>query len=186
MASALVVNVLDLLRRPGAKKSVTVVAKAEVFDFADSRINIGADVEIDIELESSVSGLVASGGAQVAWASMCRRCLRPVEGVADGEIDEVFARGMPARPVAAASEHTSLETETEPIVGDQIDFTLLVREAVLLAVPDAPLCRADCPGLCPQCGADRASTTCSCVVETRDPRWAALDALRGQLDDTVE
>ena len=78
MASALVVNVLDLLRRPGAKKSVTVVAKADVFDFADSRINVGADVEIDIELESSVSGLVASGGAQVAWASMCRRCLRPV------------------------------------------------------------------------------------------------------------
>jgi uncharacterized metal-binding protein YceD (DUF177 family) len=109
-----------------------------------------------------------------------------VEGVADGEIDEVVARGMPVRPAAAASEHTSLETETEPIVGDQIDFTLLVREAVLLAVPDAPLCRADCPGLCPQCGADRASTTCSCVVETRDPRWAALDALRGQLDDTVE
>ena len=35
MASALVVNVLDLLRRPGAKKSVTVVAKADVFDFAD-------------------------------------------------------------------------------------------------------------------------------------------------------
>jgi uncharacterized protein len=117
---------------------------------------------------------------------MCRRCLRPVEGQAEGEINEVFARGMPVRPATAASEHTSLETETEPIVGDQIDFTLLVREAVLLAVPDAPLCRADCPGLCPQCGADRASTTCNCVVETRDPRWAALDALRGQLDDTVE
>ncbi|MGA1333101.1 MAG: hypothetical protein ACO31D_08090 [Ilumatobacteraceae bacterium] len=48
------------------------------------------------------------------------------------------------------------------------------------------MCRNDCPGLCPQCGADRATAKCSCVVETRDERWAALDALRGKLDDAVE
>ena len=186
MASTLVVNVLDLLRRSGSEKTVAVVAKAEVFDFADSRIDHDADVQIEIGLESSSTGIIAHGGARVGWVSACRRCLRPVAGVAEAGINEAFSREVPAHHMTPTSDHSSVEHETEPIVGDQIDFTLLVREAVLLAVPDAPLCRTDCPGLCPQCGVDRASTSCSCMVETRDERWAALDVLRGKLDDAVE
>lgn len=186
MASTLVVNVLDLLRRPGAEKTVTVVAKAEVFDFADSRIDQSADVDVNITLESSSTGIIAHGSAKVGWVSACRRCLRPVVGTADADIDEAFSKQVQARQAAPVGEFSSIEHETEPIVGDQIDFTLLVREAVLLAVPAAPLCTTECKGLCPQCGADRATISCSCVVETRDERWAALDALRGKLDDTVE
>jgi uncharacterized protein len=186
MASTLVVNVLDLLRRPGSEKTVAVTAKAEIFDFADSRIDVAADVEISISLESSSTGIIATGEAHVEWKSVCRRCLRPVGGLADAQIDEAFSKQVPARHAAPVGEHASAELDTEPIVGDQIDFTLIVREAILLAVPDAPLCRTDCKGLCPQCGADRATVDCGCVTEVRDERWAALDALRGQLDDTVE
>ena len=175
MSSTLVVNVLDLLRRPGAQKDVSVVVPAGVFDFADSRIDDASEVAVDIELESSSSGVQARGSASVGWASVCRRCLREVAGEVRAEIDEVFSRNA-----AASGEQSG---DADPIVGDQIDFTLPVREAVLLAVPDAPLCRADCPGLCPQCGADRATTTCTCVTETRDPRWAALDTLRQSLGD---
>ena len=50
-----------------------------------------------------------------------------------------------------------------------------------IAVPDAPLCRHDCPGLCPQCGADLAKAPCGCNAVKKDDRWAALDALRDQL-----
>ena len=54
----------------------------------------------------------------------------------------------------------------------------MVREDVLLGVPDAPLCRADCPGLCPVCGADLADGPCDCDTTVRDERWAVLDQLR--------
>ncbi len=184
MSSTLVVNVLDLLRRPGSEKSISVVAKAAVFDFGDSRIADGDDVAVEIELESSSTGIVAEGSATVPWASMCRRCLRPVNGVAEAEITEAFSREVSAhRRNNEGAEDLAVDGDAEPLVGDQIDFTLPVREAVLLAVPDAPLCRPDCPGLCPQCGADRATVSCRCVSETRDERWAALDALRGKLDE---
>ena len=183
MSSTLVVNVLDLLRRPGSEKSVSVVARAEVFDFADSRIADDSEVCVEIDLESSSTGIVAQGSATVDWASTCRRCLRPVSGTADAEVNEAFSREVSAhRRTADTVENLAVDGDAEPLIGDQIDFTLPVREAVLLAVPDAPLCRPDCPGLCPQCGADRATTSCSCVSETRDERWAALDVLRGQLD----
>jgi uncharacterized protein len=181
MSSTLVVNVLDLLRRPGSEKSVSVVVGAVDFDFADSRIDDSSDVSVVIELESSSTGIVANGIARVMWKSVCRRCLRTVAGAVEAEIDEAFSRG-----VYVAGLHGDSAGEAEPIIGDQIDFTLPIREAVLLAVPAAPLCRDDCLGLCPQCGADRATTKCSCVVATRDERWAALDALSGKLDDAVE
>ena len=184
MSSTLVVNVLDLLRRAGAEKRVDVVAVAQQFDFGDSRIDDTSDVSVSIELESSSTGIVARGEARVGWASVCRRCLRPVAGIVVADIDEVFSREVP-RPRSQSDDSLAV-AEAEPLVGDQIDFTLPVREAVLLAVPDAPLCREDCLGLCPQCGADRATTKCSCPTFVRDERWAALDALRGTLDDAVE
>jgi uncharacterized protein len=186
MSSTLVVNVLDLLRRPGSEKTLSVVVKAAQLDFADSRIDDAGDISVDIQLESSSTGIIARGSARTNWQSVCRRCLRPVSGTMEAEIDESFSREVV--PVSRHHDEAASDTYTdvEPIIGDQIDFTLPVREAVLLAIPAAPLCRGDCPGLCPQCGADLATKQCSCRVDTRDERWAALDSLRGKLDDAVE
>ena len=54
----------------------------------------------------------------------------------------------------------------------------MVREHVLLAVDDPRLCRPDCPGLCPVCGADLSAGPCECDAPVVDDRWAALDQLR--------
>ena len=59
----------------------------------------------------------------------------------------------------------------------------MVREYVLLDLPEAPLCKDDCAGICPNCGIDRNSATCDCGAVTADPRWAALENLT--LDDDV-
>jgi len=61
-----------------------------------------------------------------------------------------------------------------------IDLTEAVREELLLAVPQYVVCRDDCRGLCPRCGADLNAGPCGCAPET-DPRWAALTKLnRGE------
>jgi len=46
-----------------------------------------------------------------------------------------------------------------------------------------PLCREDCQGLCPVCGADKNTGTCSCEESTPDPRWAALAALKSRFEE---
>jgi uncharacterized protein len=69
-----------------------------------------------------------------------------------------------------------------PIIGEQIDLTQMVRESIILELPLAPLCRADCAGICPVCGANRNDQPCSCEVSVTDERWSALDALREQLN----
>ena len=67
--------------------------------------------------------------------------------------------------------------ETYPLVDHEVDLEPLVRDAVLLELPLAPLCRADCQGLCPFCGVNRNDEACGCEAPA-DPRWSALDVLR--------
>jgi uncharacterized protein len=43
-------------------------------------------------------------------------------------------------------------------------------------------CRADCKGLCPQCGKNLNQEQCSCSREVEDPRWAALKDVRSRLE----
>lgn len=176
MASTLVVNVLDLLRRAGATKDVHVVAGASEFAFGDPRIDDSTDVTVNVHLESGTGGIVATGDTRVAWTSQCRRCLRPVAGESRSELSEIFARET------GRGQESLADPDALPLTGDQIDFVPVVREVVLLGLPLAPLCRPDCPGLCPRCGADLATSPCGCDVRARDERWAALDELIDPLE----
>jgi uncharacterized protein len=62
--------------------------------------------------------------------------------------------------------------------GEVFDTRPLLVEQLQLNVPMKPVCREDCRGLCPQCGADLSQGDCSCGGQPPDPRWAALAALR--------
>ena len=53
-----------------------------------------------------------------------------------------------------------------------------MREQFYLALPMKPLCRESCRGLCPECGTNLNTGTCSCVREWTDPRLDGLRALR--------
>lgn len=62
--------------------------------------------------------------------------------------------------------------------GEEIDLTPLVREQMLLALGDRPICREDCKGLCPRCGANLNEGACGCRSEAPDPRFAVLRSLK--------
>lgn len=62
--------------------------------------------------------------------------------------------------------------------GDQVDLAPLVREQTLLAYSTLPLCREDCRGLCPRCGANLNERECGCSAEPADARLAVLRTLK--------
>ena len=67
----------------------------------------------------------------------------------------------------------------KPLTSDDIvDLTPEIRESILLEIPQKPLCRDDCKGLCPVCGIDHNKQTCNCENETIDMRWSGLDKLK--------
>lgn len=59
-----------------------------------------------------------------------------------------------------------------------LDISQEIRDLVLLGLPYRLLCKEDCLGLCPQCGADLNKQQCKCTRESADPRWEALQNLR--------
>jgi uncharacterized protein len=95
-----------------------------------------------------------------------------VEGDLDVEVRELY---RPHGRLRGADD----DEETYELSGEHLDLAPLVRDALLLSLPLAPLCGPDCPGLCPSCGADLSVGTCGCPQTAADKRWAALDVLRG-------
>jgi uncharacterized protein len=62
--------------------------------------------------------------------------------------------------------------------GSEIDLAAFFHEVVALALPVKPLCREDCAGLCPRCGADRNQDSCGCTETREDSPFAVLRSLR--------
>lgn len=164
----LVVNIVELLRSPGTKRRLDVEVSPLELGIDDPRVEVGIELPVRLELESLSDGIVVTGTVSAPWRDECRRCLAPVADTAAVEIDEVY--------------RTEPDGESFPLSGDQVDLAPMVRELVVLHLPAAPLCRDDCAGICPSCGADRNISPCDCVTVATDDRWAALDALRDQLN----
>jgi uncharacterized protein len=160
----LLINATELLRQPGSRRRIEVTVAPDAAGLDDDRLR--GEVAVAVDAESSLDDIVVSGHLSVPWRDECRRCLRPMSGVLDVAVEE---RYVPQSDPAG---------QAFPITGGRIDLTPMVREEVLLALPDGPLCRPDCPGLCPVCGADLQDAPCGCETSARDERWAVLDQLR--------
>lgn len=137
----------------------------------------GSEVCVDGVLELAGTSIVVTGTVSAVWAGECRRCLGPVTGELRADVREVYE--PPVRHGDPHPDGSQGADETYPLAGDTVDLLPLARDAVLLELPLAPLCRPDCAGLCPACGADRNQAPCGCAAPPADPAWAALDALRG-------
>lgn len=97
----------------------------------------------------------------------CMRCLEPAAPVFDVDAREVY------------QPHETEELRSPYVDRGVLDLHAWVRDALALAVPATVLCRPDCAGLCPQCGADlNAAEPGHAHERPPDPRWAKLSELR--------
>ena len=128
----------------------------------------GSPVALDLRLESAAEGVYVSGTAHAGLEGECARCLDPLTDEVTVPIGELFAY-----PDTVTDETTD-EDELPRVVGDHVDLEQTVRDALVLDLPLAPLCRPDCRGLCAECGAKWADLAPDHGHETLDPRWAAL------------
>ena len=168
-SAELVVNVADLVHRPGARRHERLSSPLGEIRVVDVSIPAGAEVVVDVMLEWVSDGILVTGTVEAPWQADCRRCLEPVKGETTVKVRELF-------------EERFHEGETYPLRHDTVDLGMLAREALLLELPWAPVCAEDCRGLCPDCGADLNRGECRCRPSWRDERWAGLDALGGEGD----
>jgi uncharacterized protein len=171
------VNVAGLRRTPGARREEHRRGRINDLVVTSSRVPEQSDVEVDVVVEVSDGGMVATGTVRTQWVGECRRCLIDVGGELVIDVRELYE----PRPdgYRDPTEAVEVEQETYPLASETLDLLALARDAVLLNLPLTPICRPDCAGLCPTCGAELNEGPCGCVPAAANGRWSALDALRG-------
>jgi DUF177 domain-containing protein len=165
----LVFDLRELGRRAGALRSYRRRVPAPAGLGLDLiGVPAGAPLELDLQLQSVTEGVLVTGTVTAAVVGECGRCLDPVSEDLVVELCELFAY-----PNSATDQTTELD-EVHRIDHDLVDAEPVVRDVVVLSLPWTPLCRADCAGLCPNCGQRLDELPAGHAHELIDPRWAAL------------
>jgi uncharacterized protein len=132
---------------------------------------VPATVEAELTLSRASTGTVFELRFPARIHGPCFRCLT----------DAVVELPISAREYQAASADAAEELRTPYVVDNQLRLSDWAHDALVLALPDKILCRADCAGLCPVCGRDLNLEPHEHVENVSDPRWAALAELRERL-----
>jgi uncharacterized metal-binding protein YceD (DUF177 family) len=163
------VDLRELGRRAGSLHELARTAPAP----ADWRVELigvpeGAEIELALRLESVMEGVLVTGELDVPVVGSCARCLEPIEDTLHLDVQELYAYP------GSTTEATSEEDEVRRLEGDFLDLEPLVRDTVVLSLPLAPVCTADCAGLCVDCGLRLDDLPSDHTHEVVDARWAAL------------
>jgi uncharacterized protein len=170
-------NVAGLLKAStGATREVEVDAD---IDLGDEEVACVSPVRGAVRLIRDHAGILVQGTLATAVQMACARCLGPVVLGLEVELEEEYrpTASIPGGPRPVGRDDWEAATQIDE--RNHMDLTEVVRQSILVAVPLHPLCRADCAGLCPRCGADRNAGPCDCAPEP-DPRWEGLRALLEQ------
>lgn len=159
-----VVHLSSLEGGPNEQKPVAVTGNLEHLETSVVRVLPDASVTFEGTVEwIEGNRVVFTGTVSAPWTGECRRCLGEASGMVVADVREIF-------------EPEPTEGETYELRGDVVDLEPMIREAIVLEFPMAPVvCRDDCAGLCSNCGINKNEQSCSCDTTPKDPRWAALE-----------
>jgi uncharacterized protein len=169
----LVIDTRELGRRPGSMRvlQTTVPAPADL-SIEVIGVPVGAELTLDLRLESVMEGVLVSGTVVAPLTGECGRCLDPVQDELEIDLAELFAYED-----STTSETADDEEDVSFMVGDFLDLEPVLRDAIVVELPLTPLCSPDCPGLCSDCGERLEVGEGPHHHEVVDPRWAALQGL---------
>jgi uncharacterized protein len=167
---------IELENLERSKGDFAHVYQPEDLNPVDERVSLIAPAAVNGKVRLSDNQVFVNGNVETRAQIECDRCLKPVEIPVNADFTLEYIGGSEYESSEAA-ELTEEELSVSVFDGEAIDVDEIVKEQILLAVPTRMLCREDCKGICPECGADKNTGECNCVTNEIDPRWAALKDL---------
>ncbi len=164
------INVSQLLKSPiGSTRNYDVDGIIPIDDYESS-------VQGEVKLMRTDRNILVEGKVNTESDLNCGRCLSPFKAGATLDIEEEYF------PSSDITNGTPLPGPDEPGVftideNGTLDLTEAIRQYSVLLSPMKPLCRQDCAGLCPVCGANLNQSDCDCPRQPADHRWAKLSEL---------
>ena len=174
LSGPLVFDTHEMGRKPGAERTFELTTPAPA-DMGHDVYGVpeASEIEIELRLDAIMEGVLATGTVSGHAVGECVRCLDDIDKNVVVGFQELFLYDAPSDNEEAEEGDFVLEDEL-------LDLEIVLRDAVVLALPLNPLCGPDCPGLCPECGARLADDPDHTHGEAIDPRWASLIQLADQ------
>lgn len=170
--------VIDLTTLEEDEGSWNKQVEPEEINLTFSEYEFSDPVHVDLHINYTENQYIIRGRIATKAHTHCVKCLVPFELPVNEEVGWVVQ--VVSDPKIVANEE-ELEDFWFIEKGEcQLDITSRVREAVLICLPDHPVCRKDCPGLCSQCGENLNEGPCGCATVEIDSRWAPLKDLLGR------
>lgn len=151
----------------------------------------GDKPRLELEYSFSMSQVQVDGYAPFVSPVNVKACFKPFAEAVELEAELSYDFSMPCnrcmeetithcRQKASHALVRSLredEGDSYILVEGVLDLDELLYSDIILELPSKYICKEDCKGLCPQCGANLNSETCNCSKSSTDPRLEALKAL---------
>lgn len=137
---------LNALKRAGKTQTSFFFECEPVLELAlpDAKLVLPVKVQGELFLTGENSASV-DGEVNFTVSGECTRCLKPTEKTFAAEFSETFGEG-----------------DGYPVVNGKIDLEKTVEDVIIMNTPVAFLCKDDCKGLCPMCGANLNDGECKC------------------------
>ncbi len=133
---------------------------------------ITSPISADISIQPLENGYLIRGKISGDVMVPCNRCAEPMPVHLEEKFEDF--EDTPAEETEPDGESRIIEEKGALY----LDVAAIVWEQFVLALPPNPLCRPDCKGLCPECGANLNEGMCACSRDEGDPRMAVLRGLK--------
>jgi DUF177 domain-containing protein len=142
-------------------------------NFRGAEFQQAGPLHVDAVAELAGPDFRVRGSLKTRLSACCDRCLAPMEFPVERAFELFY------RPMASIAREEEIEVPKDELgvgffSGDGIELADIVTEQVILSVPMKKVCREECRGLCPVCGADRNREQCQCAPPQRDSPFAHL------------
>ena len=142
------INVLEAIKSQGVVFSASFEERLHDFSYIGSTYRYALPVELRTDYMYSGKHLIFTGSFKTSLAVQCSRCLTRVVYPVELPFEETFSKTDP---------------ESYEITGETVSLDRMVEDNILLNLPAKFLCKEDCKGLCPECGADLNKQSCGCI-----------------------
>lgn len=165
----ILIELADHIEHPGDSYPVSGVLEAAGYTVGEKDFALDGGIGYDVVLTHTGDGVLVSGLVRASVTGTCDLCLEPAHFDIAGEIQEYYLFDEPEDP-------DEFEDGFE-VVGPErvLDLSAPIADAVVMDTPFVVLCRPDCKGLCPTCGANLNEGDCGCADKAADGHLESPD-----------
>jgi uncharacterized protein len=144
----------------------------------DQILGLVGPIHVRVKVSKAADKFLVQGTIRGGIRIRCDRCLEPFHKKVESQFHVYLVvprEGSDQEEIELLDE----DMEVDFVKGDAVDLSDVIREQIYLSLPMRSVCKENCRGLCPVCGANLNETSCPCGKAESPPAFSKL-RLKGE------